>query len=64
MTALTPDKFALSNRDIISTFNLLNRQQIMQLLITKVNEAYKLFIPPYIFKNNDYFRIRKSYIKI
>ena len=48
-----------SNRDIIFSFNLLNRQQIIQLLITKTNEGYKLVIPPFIFKNEDYFRSRK-----
>ena len=75
MTVLTPDKLHLfnvlglkaictSNRDIIFSFNLLNRQQIIQLLTTKINEGYKLVIPPFIFKNNDYFRMRKSYIKI
>ena len=39
-----------SNRDVIFSFNLLNRQQIIQLLITKTNGGYKLVIPPFIFK--------------
>ena len=39
-----------SNRDVIFSFNLLNRQQIIQLLMTKTNEGYKLVIPPFIFK--------------
>ena len=52
-----------SNRDVIFSFNLLKRQQIIQLLITKTNEGYKLVIPPFIFKSDDYFRSRKSYIK-
>ena len=52
-----------SNRDVIFSFNLLNRQQIIQLLTTKINEGYKLVIPPFIYKNNDYFKARKSYIK-
>ena len=52
-----------SNRDVIFSFNLLKRQQIIQLLITKTNEGYKLVIPPFIFKNEDYFRSRKSCIK-
>ena len=52
-----------SNRDVIFSFNLLKRQQIIQLLITKTNEGYKLVIPPYIFKNENYFKSRKSYIK-
>ncbi len=34
----------ISNRDIIFSFNFLNRQQIIQLLITKTNEGYKLVI--------------------
>ena len=53
-----------SNRDVISSFNLLNRKEILQLLITKVNEGYKIVIPPFIYKNDSYFRSRKSYIKI
>ena len=53
-----------SNRDVIFSFSLLNRQQIIQLLMTKTNEGYKLVIPPFIFKNKEYFRSRKSYIKI
>ena len=74
MTVLTADYFNIfnvlglkaictSNRDVIFSFNLLNRQQIIQLLITKTNEGYKLVIPPFIYKNEDYFRSRKSYIK-
>ena len=43
-----------SNRDVIFCFNLLNRKQIIQLLITKTNEGYNLVIPPYIFKNESY----------
>ncbi len=53
-----------SNRDIIFSFNLLNRQEIIKLLTTKAREGYKIIIPPFILKNNDYFRSRKSYIKI
>lgn len=53
-----------SNRDIIYSFNLLNRQEIIELLTTKAKEGYKIIIPPFILKNNDYFRTRKSYIKI
>ena len=53
-----------SNKNIISSFNLLNRKEILQLLITKVNEGYKIVIPPFIYKNDSYFRSRKSYIKI
>lgn len=75
MTVLTADYLNLfnvlglkaictSNRDVIFSFNLLNRKQIIQLLIKKTNEGYKLVIPPFILKNNDYFRSRKSYIKI
>ena len=75
MTTLTPEYLHLytvlglkaictSNRDIIYNFNLLNRQQIIQLLITKTNEGYKIVIPPFIIKNKNYFRSRKSYIKI
>lgn len=52
-----------SNRDVIFSFNLLNRQQIIQLLTTKINEGYKLVIPPFIYKNNAYFKARKNYIK-
>lgn len=75
MTALTLDYLNLfnvlglkaictSNRDIIYNFNTLNRQEIMQLLINKTKEGYKIVIPQFILNNNDYFRIRKSYIKI
>ena len=75
MTTLTPEYLNLytvlglkaictSNRDIIYSFNLLNRQQIIQLLITKTNEGYNIVIPPFIINNNNYFRSRKSYIKI
>ena len=53
-----------SNRDIIYNFNTLNRQEIMQLLINKTKEGNKIVIPQFILNNNDYFRIRKSYIKI
>ena len=53
-----------SNRDIIFNSNTLNRQQIIQLLIMKTNEDYKIVVPPFITKNKDYFRSRKSYIKI
>ena len=54
----------ISNRDIIFSFSLLNRHQIIELLMTKTNEGYKLVIPPYITNNKDYFRSRKSYINI
>ncbi len=75
MTTLTPDYLLLFNvlgskaicnfnRDIIFSFNLLNRQRIIQLLITKTNEGYKIVVPPFITKNKDYFRSRKSYINI
>ena len=75
MTTLTPDilhifnvlglkAICTSNRDIIFSFNLLNRQEIIELLTTKTKEGYKIVIPPFILKNNDYFRSRKSYIKI
>ena len=75
MTTLTPDYLHLftvlglkaictSNRDIIYSFSLLNRQQIIQLLITKLNEGSKIVIPPFILKNKDYFKLKKSYIKI
>jgi len=75
MTSLTYDYLNLfnvlglkaictSNRDIIFSFSLLNRNQIIELLMTKTNEGYKLVIPPYITNNKDYFRSRKSYIKI
>jgi hypothetical protein len=75
MTTLTPDYLHLfnvlglkaictSNRDIIYNFNSLNRQQIIQLLITKTNEGYKIVIPSFITKNKDYLRTNKSYIKI
>ena len=75
MTTLTPDYLHLfnvlglkaictSNRDIIYNFNSLNRQQIIELLITKTNEGYKIVIPAYITKNKDYLRTNKSYIKI
>ncbi len=61
MTALTPDYLHLfnvlgleaictSNRDIIFGFNSLNRQQVIQVLITKTYEGYKLVIPPFILK--------------
>ena len=72
MTTLTPDYLHLftvlglkaictSNRD---SFNLLNRQQIIQLLITKLNEGSKIVIPPFILTNKIYFKLKKSYIKI
>ena len=75
MTSLTYDYLNLfnvfglkaictSNRDIILNFNTLNRHQIIQLLMTKTNEGYKLVIPPFITNNKDCFRSRKSYIKI
>ena len=75
MTTLIPDYLHLfnvlglkaictSNRDIIYSFSLLNRQQIIQLLITKLNEGSKIVIPPFILKNKDYFKLKKSYIKI
>ena len=76
MTSLTYDYLNLfnvlglkaictSNRDIIFSFNLLNRQQIIQLLTMKINEGYKIVVPPFITKNKDYFRSnKKSYIKI
>ena len=75
MTSLTYDYLNLfnvfglkaicsSNRDIILNFNTLNRHQIIQLLMTKTYEGYKLVIPPFITSNKDYFRSRKSYVKI
>ena len=75
MITLTPDNLCLfnvlglkaictSNRDIIFSFNLLNRQEIIELLTRKIYEGYKIVIPPFILKNTDYFRSRKSYIKI
>jgi hypothetical protein len=75
MTTLTPAYLLLfnvlglkaictSNRDIEFSFNTLNRQQIIQFLTMKINEGYKVFVPPFITKNKDYFRSRKSYIKI
>ncbi len=75
MTTLTPDYLLLFNvlglkaictfnRDIVFSFNALNRQQIIQLLIMKTNEGYRIVVPPFITKNKDYFRSRKSYIKI
>jgi hypothetical protein len=75
MTSLTHDYLNLfdvfglkatctSNRSIILNFNLLNRQQIILSLMTKTNEGFKIVIPPFITKNNDYFRSRKSYIKV
>ena len=75
MTTLTPDYLLLFhvlglkaictfNREIVFSFNTLNRQQITQLLTMKTNEGYKIVVPPFITKNKDYFRSRKSYIKI
>ena len=75
MTTLTPDYLLLFNvfglkaictfnRDIEFSFNTLNSQQIIQLLRIKTNEGYKILIPPFITKNKDYFRSRKSYIEI
>ena len=75
MTSLTYDYLYLfnvfglkaictSNKDIILNFHALNRHQIIQLLMTKTNEGYKLVIPPFITNNKDYFKSRKSYIKI
>ena len=53
MTTLTPDYLLLFNvlglkaictfnRDIVFSFNALNRQHIIQLLTIKTNEGYKL----------------------
>ncbi len=53
-----------SNREIKLNFNTLNRQQIIQLLMTKTNEGPKIVILPFITKIKNYFRSRKSYIKI
>ena len=63
-TVLGLKAICTSNRDIIYSFNLLNRHQIIQLLITKLNEGCKIVIYPFILKNKDYFKLKKSYIKI
>ena len=38
------------NRDILFSFHLLTRKQIMDLIKTKIYENYSILIPPYIYK--------------
>ena len=52
-TVLGLKAICTSNRDIIYSFSLLNRQEIIQLLTRKIYEGDKIVIPPFILKNND-----------
>jgi len=47
------------NRDIVSGYNSLSRKHIIQLLTNRINSDFKFIIPPFIYKETDYFL--KSY---
>ncbi len=56
-----------SNRDIIFNLNMLNRQKVIQFLITKTNEGYRIVIPPFILKMtviSDFVKVYKILLNI
>ena len=60
-TVLGLKAICAANRDIVSGYNSLSRKHIIQLLTNRINSGFKFIIPPFIYKEPDYFL--KSYIK-
>ena len=48
------------NRDVFSSFNYLQREDLLSLITKKIIENEKIYIPPYIFKNKDFIRKYKQ----
>lgn len=45
------------NRDYISNFNSLKKEQMIKLLIEKSNEGYKIVIPKFVLNNDKYIKL-------
>ena len=48
------------NRDVFSSFNYLQREDLLSLITKKIIENENIYRPPYIFKNKDFIRKYKQ----